>query len=146
MTFDLAAEKFNTWLKDINLLLPAVELDEDTIVFHNYIIKKNKLDQWDLIQVGKKLRNIIASFNLKSSALMAAKAHKNNRIMHVHRIIDLDQRYWSNYIDTVLFRERYKQTKDLVKRDIFLWRYEQSLDRVYNYKQKITSAFHAAFS
>lgn len=145
MTIDKAVTKFNKLLNDVNKIMPAVILDDGSVAYNNYIIRKNKIGQWDLIQVGKRLRNNIASFYLKSSALMAAKQHRYNQIMAMHRIRDLDQRYWSSYVDSTHFKERYKHTKDEAKRDIFLWRYEQSRDRADYYKQEITQAFNYAF-
>lgn len=144
MSIDRAVDKFETLLKEVEKLMPAV-LKDGSIGYHNYIIKKNKLGLWDLIQIGKKFRNNVGSFYLKSSALMAASQHRYNRIMELSRTRDLDQRYWSNHLDSVHFKELYKRTKDEVKRDIFLWRHEQSRDRSDHYKYEITQAFTYAF-
>ena len=124
--------------------MPAV-LKDGTIGYHNYVIKKNKIGLYELIQVGKNLKNNIGSFYLKSSALIAARQHRYNRIMELAQTKDMDQRYWSNHMDAVNFKDMYKRTKDEVKRDIFLWRYEQARDRAEYYKQEITQAFTYAF-
>lgn len=144
MSIDRAVIKFEKLLRDVDKLMPAL-LKDGSVGYHNYIVKKNTVGLWDLIQIGKKFRNNIGSFYLKSSALMAARQHRYNRIMELSRTKDLDQRYWSNYMDSVNFKEMYKRTKDEVKRDVFLWRYEQARDRSEHYKYEITQAFSYAF-
>jgi hypothetical protein len=144
MSIDRAVDKFEKLLKEVDKLMPAV-LKDGTIGYHNYVIKKNKIGLYELIQVGKNLKNNIGSFYLKSSALIAARQHRYNRIMELAQTKDMDQRYWSNHMDAVNFKDMYKRTKDEVKRDIFLWRYEQARDRAEYYKQEITQAFTYAF-
>jgi len=144
MSIDRAVDKFEKLLKEVDKLIPAV-LKDGTIGYHNYVIKKNKIGLYELIQVGKNLKNNIGSFYLKSSALIAARQHRYNRIMELAQTKDMDQRYWSNHMDAVNFKDMYKRTKDEVKRDIFLWRYEQARDRAEYYKQEITQAFTYAF-
>lgn len=145
MTIDRAVHKFEKFLSDVNKIMPAVILDDGSVCYNNYIVRKNAVGQWDLMQFGRGIKNHINSFYLKSSALMAAKHHRYNRIMGLNRIRDLDQRYWASYTDSTHFKELYKRTKDDVKRDIFLWRYEQSRDRAQHYQQQITQAFNYAF-
>jgi hypothetical protein len=144
MSIDRAVYKFESLLKDVDKLIPAV-LKDGSIGYHNYIIKRNKFGSWDLIQVGKKFRNNIESFYLKSSALIAAKHHKNNRIMELSRTKDLDNQYWFSYIDSINLNESLKRTKDEIKKDVFLWRYEQARDRSEHYKQQITQAYNYSF-
>jgi len=144
MSIDRAVDKFESLLKDVDKLMPAL-LKDGSIGYHNYIVKRNKIGLYELIQIGKKFKNNIGSYYLKSSALMAARQHRYNRIMELSRTKDLDQRYWSNYMDAVNFKDMYKRTKDEVKRDVFLWRYEQARDRAEYYKQEITQAFSYAF-
>lgn len=144
MSIDRAVIKFENLLRDVDKLMPAL-LKDGSIGYHNYIVKKNAIGLWDLVQIGKKFKNNIGSFYLKSSALMAARQHRYNRIMELSRTKDLDQRYWSNYMDSVNFKEMYKKTKDEVKRDIFLWRYELARDRSEHYQYEITQAFSYAF-
>lgn len=144
MSIDRAVIKFETLLRDIDKIMPAI-LKDGSIGYHNYIVRKNQVGLWDLIQIGKKFKNNIGSFYLKSSALMAARQHRFNRIMELSRTKDLDQRYWSSYMDSINFKEMYKRTKDEFKRDIFLWRYEQAKDRSEHYKHEITQAFTYAF-
>jgi hypothetical protein len=144
MSIDQAVIKFETLLRDVDKIIPAV-LKDGSIGYHNYIVRKNESGLWDLIQIGKKIKNNIASFYLKSSALMAAQQHRCNRIMELSRTKDLDQRYWYSYTDSINFKERYKRTKDEFKRDVFLWRYEQAKVRSEYYKEEITGAFTYLF-
>jgi len=144
MSIDRAVNKFESLLKDVDKLIPAV-LKDGSIGYHNYLIRRNKVGSWDLIQVGKRFRNNIGTFYLKSSALMAAKHHKYNRIMELSRTKDLDNLYWFSHVDSLTLNESLKRTKDLAKKDIFLWRYEQARDRSEHYKQQITQAYNYAF-
>ena len=144
MSIDRAVDRFESLLKDVDKLMLTV-LKDGSVGYHNYIVKINKVGMYDLMQIGKKFKNNIGSFYLKSSALMAARHHRYNRIMEFSSIKDLDQRYWSNHMDQINFKEMYKRTKDLTKKDIFLWRYEQARDRAEHYKQEITQAFTNSF-
>lgn len=145
MSIDKAVKRFERLLGEVKNIMPTVILSDGSVGYYNYIIRKNKTGQWDLIQHGKRYKNSIYTFYLKSSALIAAKQHKHNRIMELSRTKDLDQRYWSNYTDSVHFKERFSKATDEVKRDVFLWRYEQSRDRSQWYRNEITQAFNHSF-
>ena len=145
MSIDKAVLKFDNLLEEVKSIMPTVILSDGSVGYHNYIIKKNKIGQWDLMQVGRKYKNYIGTYNLKTSALMAAKHHKNNRVMQTFRIKDLDHRYWASYTDSIHFKELISRTNDLAKKDIYLWRYEQTRDRATYYKGQITQAFNYAF-
>ncbi|NBP55787.1 hypothetical protein EBU71_04470 [bacterium] len=144
MSIDRAVNKFESLLKDVDKIIPAL-LKDGSIGYQNYIIKRTKSGTYDLIQLGKRFRNNINTYYLKSSALMAAQHHKNNRIMELSRTKDLDNLYWFAHTDSLYFYESLKKTKDEFKRDVFLWRYEQARDRSEHYKQQITQAYNFAF-
>lgn len=145
MSIDKAVTRFERLLGDVKNIMPTVVLSDGSVGYFNYIVRKNKLGQWDLIQHGKRYRNSIACFYLKTSALIAAKQHKNNRIMEFSRTKDMDQRYWNNYTDSIHFKQRFAGAKDELKRDVFLWRYEQSRDRSQWYRNEITQVFNHSF-
>jgi hypothetical protein len=145
MTIKQAAKKLEKFLEDVDDIMPLTLLSDGNVAYKNYVIEKNKDATWTLSRIQNQSKIFIEVFNLKSSTLLAAKQHRHDQIMDLHRICDLDQRYWSNHTDSVHFKERYKHTKDEVKRDIFLWRYEQTRDRADYYKKEITQAFNQAF-
>lgn len=145
MTIDRAVAKFDNLLEDVPKIMPLTMLKDGSICYDNYIIKKNSNNKWDLSQFNKRYKNFIGSFNIKSTALIAANHHKHNRVMALARTKDLDQRYWANYIDSINFRKLYKNTDETIKRDVFLWRWELSRDRADNLKDEITFTFNQAF-
>jgi len=145
MSIDKAVKRFERLLSEVKNIMPTVVLSDGSVGYYNYVIRKNAKGQWDLLQRGKQYKNSIATFYLKTSALMAAKQHKHNRIMELSRTKDLDQRYWSNYTDSIYFKALYAHTKDEVKRDVFLWRYEQTRDRSQWYRNEITQVFNHSF-
>lgn len=144
MTIDKAVIKFEKLVNEVANIIPTV-LKDGSVCFHNYIIRKNKLGLWELAQIGNKYRTSIGQFYMKSSALIAAQHHKHNRIMELAKTKDLDQRYWSNFTDSEHFRIMYKRASDELKRDVFLWRWEQTRDRSELYKEQITASYNNAF-
>lgn len=144
MSIDKAARNFEKLVNNSKTEIPVV-LKEGSIGYGNYLVKRNKNDMWDLYIVGKSYRSKIDTFNLKTSALMVAKEHKANRVMEIVKLKDLDQRYWASHMDSVIFDKRYKQSKDKLQREIFLWRYEISKDKAELYKHKIIEAYSFIF-
>lgn len=144
MSIDKAARNFEKLVNNSKTEIPVV-LKEGSIGYGNYLVKRNKNDMWDLYIVGKSYRSKIDTFNLKTSALMVAKEHKANRVMEMVKLKDLDQRYWASHMDSVIFDKRYKQSKDKLQRELFLWRYEISKDKTELYKHKIIEAYSFIF-
>lgn len=144
MSIDKAARNFEKLVNNSKTEIPVV-LKEGSIGYGNYLVKRNKNDMWDLYIVGKSYRSKIDTFNLKTTALMVAKEHKANRVMEMVKLKDLDQRYWASHMDSVIFDKRYKQSKDKLQRELFLWRYEISKDKTELYKHKIIEAYSFIF-
>ncbi|NBR61661.1 MAG: hypothetical protein EBT86_08440 [Actinobacteria bacterium] len=144
MSIDKAAKNFEKLVDNVKTDIPVM-LKEGSIGYGNYILKRNKNDQWDLYMVGKRYKTKIDTFNLKISALMCAKEHKANRVMEMVKFKNLDQRYWASHIDSIIFDKRYKEAKDKFQRELFLWRYEVSKSRAELYKQKIIEAYSFIF-
>lgn len=145
MTIDRAVEKFDNLLKDVNKIMPLTVLKDGTVCYYNYVVRKNKIGLWECSQVGKKLKNNVGTFYLRSSAILAANHHKHSRVGDLELTKNMDQRYWSNYIDSLNFNSLYKKTNDEVKRDVFLWRWEQCRDRADYYRDEITYRFSHLF-
>jgi hypothetical protein len=146
MSIDKAVDKFDKILSGVRDSMPIVELKDGSVCFENYIIKRNNKGMYDLIQIGKRQRRNIESFYQKTSALISAKNHRKNDIMGIARIKDIDQRYWSNHSDSLLYGTLYKRTDDLVKRDIFLWRHELCRERAIQYRDQISNTFIQSFN
>ena len=145
MTIKQVAKKLEKFLEDVNDMMPLTILPDGSVSYKNYIIKKNKDSTWTLSRIQNQSKIFIDSFNLKSSALVAANYHRTNRIDLLIETKILDEHYWANYNDHLTFKELYKKTKDLVKRDLYLWRGELTRDRADYYRDKISNAFATSF-
>jgi hypothetical protein len=145
MTIKQVAKKLEKFLEDVNDMMPLTILPDGSVAYKNYIIKKNKDSSWTLSRIQNQSKIFIEVFNLKSSALLAANYHRTNRIDLLIETKILDEHYWANYNDHLTFKELYKKTKDLVKRDLYLWRGELTRDRADFYRNKISNAFATAF-
>jgi hypothetical protein len=145
MTIKQVANKLEKFLEDVNDMMPLAILPDGSMAYKNYIVKKNKDASWSLSRIQNQSKIFIDDFNLKSSALLAANYHRTNRIDLLIETKILDEHYWANYNDHLNFKELYKKTKDLVKRDLYLWRGELTRDRADYYRDKISSAFATSF-
>jgi hypothetical protein len=145
MTIKQVAKKLEKFLEDVNDMMPLTILPDGSVAYKNYVIKKNKDSSWTLSRIQNQSKIFIEVFNLKSSALLAANHHRTNRIDLLIETKILDEHYWANHNDHLNFKELYKKTKDLVKRDLYLWRGELTRDRADYYRDKISNAFATSF-
>lgn len=144
MNFKRHAQKLETFLdEEFAKNLPVAQLPNGTLVYKHYKIKKNKLNVWTLSKVN--LASPIEVFNLKVCALLAAKFYEKNNINKINEIKRLDQLYQQSLNDSVIFKHRFKTSKDAVRRDIALWRWEVTDARAKDTKNKIAHMFRLTF-
>lgn len=143
MNFKRQAEKLENYLsEEFKKKLPIAVLPNGALVYENFIVKKTKNNQWALYQArGFK----IDTFNLKACALMAAKYYSKNRLTDYNEVVNLDQFYQRNATDADIFKHRYDTTKDLVRKDLALWRWEITTARAKATKQQIAFKFRQMF-
>lgn len=128
--------------QEVRKELPIALLNDGSMMFENFKIKKTKQGTWDIFHYrGPK----IDSFNLKACALMAAKLYKNNRLSTYNEVKILDQTYQKNYNDSEIFKYRFVNTQDMDKRDVFLWRFEIAINRAKEAKLQISNKFRNMF-
>lgn len=145
MNIRRAAHKLEKFYEESKDSMPLTVLKNGAVGYKDYVVKKSSDDYWELYKCfGKKFR-FVEKFNLKSSAVMAAKHYDRNYIKGILEVRSLDSGYWRNHMDSVIFKDLYSRTTDSVKKDTFLWRWEITKCRADYYKQKITSAFTTAF-
>lgn len=120
---------------------PITVVDNKTIIYKNYQIVQDEDTMWSLI----KNTTTIDRFNLKSSALIAAKCYNFTSLSKLQEIKSLDNKYWANLSDSEMFRSRYENSKDLDKKDIYYARWQVTYNRVKFYKHKITQKFKLYF-
>jgi hypothetical protein len=143
MNLKKQAEKLETFLEEeFRKNIPVLVLPDKSIVYKNYKIKKTKQGDWSL----KSMTNDqIKIFRIKATALLAAKFYDQNRFARYNEVCSLDTRYWSSAVDASFFRYRYEHSKDLDKRDLYLWRWEISNNRAKAFKEEISRMFKNNF-
>jgi len=139
-TIKKLAEQFE---EDLNKTLPVTVRQDGSIVFKNYYIKQNKMGNWVVYHLNT--RELIDQFFLKSCALMAAKAYDRVDIVKYRRIKTLDNKYWANYSDTLIFERNIKTVKDFERYCILLTRLEQSRDLSKHFRDEISRMFKWSF-
>lgn len=120
---------------------PVTVVNDKLITYKNYQIIQEDDTMWSLI----KHHSTIDRFNLKSSALIAAKCYDYVSLSKLQEIKALDSKYWNNLNDSEFFRARYEGSADLDKKDIYYARWQVTRNRVKFYKNKITQKFKLYF-
>lgn len=143
MNFKRQAKQLETFLEEeFKKNIPLAVLADKSIVYKRYRIKQNKQGMWTVrLQDG----DVIDQFRIKTTATLAAKFYDQTNFNRYNEIKSLDTHYWNNSNDASFFKYRYEHAKDLVKRDIFMWRWEQAEHRAKRYKEQISSMFKANF-
>jgi hypothetical protein len=130
--------------EELNKSLPITIRQDGSIVFKDYFIKVKKNGNWGLYNI--RTRDQIDEFFLKTCALMAAKAYARTGLEKFIEIKRLDSAYWSNYSDTVVFRNNIKKAANFDKYLILLNRLEESETQTQRYKEEISRMFHFTFA
>lgn len=143
MNLKKQAEKLEHFLEEeFRKNIPVLVLPDKSIVYKNYKIKKTKQGDWSL----KSMTNDqIRIFRIKATALLAAKFYDQNRFNRYNEVCSLDTRYWASAVDASFFRYRYEHSKDIDRRDLYLWRWEISNNRAKAFKEEISRMFKNNF-
>jgi len=145
MNIKKSARQLEEFYEDFKDKLPFTMLANKAIGYHDYVVRPNKTNGWDLLKKYSTGPALIDSFNLKVCALISAKFHENTRIQQLMEIKEMDRQYAANETDATYFRYFYNKTTDPVRRDTFLWRYEVTNEKTKFYKDKISSSFKTVF-
>ncbi len=117
-------------------------LPNKDIVYEGFLIK-NSTGKWDLIDILTK--DVIASFFLRSCALLAAKYYKDYLFNEYRKIKQLDRDYKRNYLNGIIHRHNLSVTKDFDTKVILLNQLEcEEADAIYCKKQ-ISTLFKQSF-
>jgi len=143
MNYKRQAKQLESFLEDeFKKKIPILVMPDKSLVYKRYKIKQNSTGNWDLSYIaGDK----IAEFRIKTTATLAAKFYDQTNFKRYNEIRQLDTQYWNNNNDAVFFKHRYENAKDLDKRDIFMWRWEQADHRAKRHKETISSMFKSNF-
>jgi hypothetical protein len=129
---------------DLNKSLPISIQPNGDIVYKDYVIKLNKFKNWAL---HYKSGPIIEQFYLKTCALMAARSYHRLDLNKFNSIKQLDRHYWSNYCDTLVFKNNIaNKAIDYDRYLILLNKLEYSQDKSDYYKNQISQSFKWTFA
>lgn len=134
------AEEFS---QEFDKKLKIHVLPNGNVTYKQYIIKNLKNQNWGIFDTNQ--GSLIEQFYLKTCALMAAKAYNDVRLEKYHEIKHLDNRYWSNYCDSMIYKKNIKRAVDLDHYLIILNRLEESDIKVKYYKDEISRMFTWSF-
>jgi hypothetical protein len=143
MNFKQQAVKLEKFLEEeFKNKVPLIVLPDNTLVYKRFKIKKNRKGCFDLTHINN---DIIDTFKLKATAAIAAKKYHYNRFDLYNNIKNLDTEYWTNSIDSLLFKQRFYSCKNTDKKLIYLARWELTEYRAKHYKEQITMMFRSSF-
>jgi hypothetical protein len=143
MNFKKQARQLETFLEEeFKSKLPIALLPDGSLAYNNFIVKRNKAQQW---QLSRPKGSALDLFNVKSCAIIAAKLYGRNAFSKYAELKILDELYHKNHTDALAFKERYQTTKDLDKRDVYVARYIQSKQNAEYAKAQISSKFKMLF-
>jgi hypothetical protein len=128
---------------DLNRSLPISIQPDGSIVYKNYYIKQIANKNWGLFNLMTK--DLIEEFYLKTSALMGAKAYNAIQLEKFFEIKRLDNRYWANFTDSLIYGKNMKTAKDFDKYQVLLTRYEHSAFLSEHFKEEISRMFKWSF-
>lgn len=128
---------------DLKTSLPIAIQPDGSMVYKEYVIKLNANKNWGLYD--RRNGASIEEYYLKTCALMAAKAYSGIKMEKFFEIKRLDNRYWANYCDTLIFKRNLKTVKEFERYCILLTRLETSEEQTKHFKEEISRMFKWSF-
>jgi hypothetical protein len=129
--------------EDLNKSLPISIQPDGSVVYKQYLIKQDKTGSWALVNISS--RDVIETFYLKTSAIMAARSYGLTNLEKFFEIKQLDSRYWSNFMDSEVSRKNMAKEPDLSRYIILLNRFENSQQIAEICKEDISRMFRWSF-
>ena len=129
--------------QDLKKTLPLAIQPDGSVVYKQYVIRKNKRENWDLIYLSN--NDVIDEYYLKSCALMSAKAYDKVNLNKFIEIKLLDSQYWASHSDTQVYQKNIKTAKDFTRYMILLNKLEYSKERADRFQQQISTMFKWTF-
>lgn len=123
--------------------MPLAVRQDGSIIYKDYLIKAKKNGNWAVYNIRSK--DEVGEYFLKSCAILAAKAYYLTNIENFLEIKRLDNCYWSNHCDTLVFRNNLKKVKDFDRYLILLNRLEESEVQATYFKEEISKLFSRSF-
>jgi hypothetical protein len=134
------AEQFSV---ELDKKLPITVLPNGGILYKDYLVKEMKSGNWGVYNY--KQNSLVEQFYLKTCALMAAKAHASTNLSVFIEVKQLDNRYWANHCDFVVYKNNIKTAKDFDRYLVLLTKLEESQLKEAYYKEAISNKFKWSF-
>ena len=128
---------------ELDRKLPITVLPDGGMVYKDFLVKQNSTGNWGVYNFRN--RTLIEQYFLKSCALMAAKAYSTTSLDKFFEIKRLDNKYWSNYSDSQVYRKNIKSAKEFDRYVILLNKLEDSEHKTEHYKEAISRMFKWSF-
>jgi len=128
---------------EVDANLPIKPMPDGSVVYKSYIIKETAMGNWALY--NRSTKDLIDQFFLKTCALMAAKAYDKVNLARYYEVKDLDNKYWANYSDTLVFKANIKKTTSTERYLILLNKLENSNSLANHFRTKISKMFKWSF-
>jgi hypothetical protein len=127
----------------LNAKLPIAIQPDGSIVYKTFVIRQQATGNWGLYNINS--RDLIEQFFLKTSALLAARAYSKTFLEKFFEIKELDNQYWANYSDTLIYAHNIQKAKDFERFQILLTRLEHSRLLTEQFKDRISKMFKWSF-
>ena len=128
---------------ELDAKYPVHVLSNGDTVYKNFLIKTNKAGNFALYNY--KTHTLIDQFYLKSCAVMAAKAYHHTQLERFFEIKQLDNKYWANHTDAMIFRKNIITANEFERYLVLLNRLEDAESKEQFYRDKITTMFTWSF-
>ena len=139
MNYKKQAEKLERFLEDeFTKKIPIVILPNKDLLYKRFKIHKNNVGNWEFRHITG---DIIDKFNLKATAVLAAKFYDNSRFDRYNEVKNLDTGYWNNSVDALRFKKRLTGTEQVEKKELYAARYIVTASRAERYKAQISTIF-----
>lgn len=125
-------------------IMPLIPLPNGGVAYKDYVVKQTKTGSWG-IYIKRTGDDCHGEFNLKTCALIAAKALDGMRLEQFNEVKMLDTKYWSNHYRSTVYKHNIKTAKDLERYLILLNKLEDSTWKASHYKDEISKLFRWAF-
>lgn len=133
------AEQFEEEFNDIfNILL----LPDGKVIYNKYVIT-NINNKWNLYRKQNKV--LLHKFNLKVSAIIAAKMNEIDNLLVYEDIIMFDRLYYYNFNNCEMYEKLLKVCNDVEKYEIIQHKLSDSIYKMEKYKSDIIKLFKRYF-
>lgn len=134
------AEHFTEEFEKIHQI---IVLPNNDVVYKDYIIKKMSNENYGIYH--KLSKDLVGQFFHRACAVMAAKAYNNSMLTRYNEIKQLDNRYWANRCDNLVYRKNIKTAKEFERYLVLLNKLEDSDRKTEHYKEEISRMFKWSF-